>query len=172
MGKKIDIIIHAASQASPKYYGVEHQWANWKNKMKKIEKVKLIKLQIFGDARGSLVSLEQYKNIPFNIKRVYYIFDTKRDTPRGFHAHKTLEQVLICVNGACKIKVDDGKNVDIFNLFSPEQGLYIGNNIWREMFDFSQGCVLLVLASRYYDPKEYIKDYSEFLKSVRCNRKG
>jgi dTDP-4-dehydrorhamnose 3,5-epimerase-like enzyme len=139
--------------------------------MKKIEKVKLIKLKIFGDTRGSLVSLEQYKNIPFNIKRVYYIFDTKKDVPRGFHAHKSLEQVLICVNGSCKIKVDDGKNVDIFTLFSPEQGLYIGNNIWRKMFDFSQGCVLLVLASRYYDSKEYIKDYNEFLKSVRCTNK-
>ncbi|MDR1243860.1 MAG: FdtA/QdtA family cupin domain-containing protein [Endomicrobium sp.] len=139
--------------------------------MKKIEKVKLIKLKVFGDTRGALISLEQYKDIPFGIKRVYYIFDTKRDTPRGFHAHKTLEQVLICVNGSCKIKVDDGKNVDIFDLCSQNVGLYIGTMVWREMFAFSQGCVLLVLASRYYDPKEYIKDYNEFLRSVSCTNR-
>jgi dTDP-4-dehydrorhamnose 3,5-epimerase-like enzyme len=136
----------------------------------KIVEVKLIKLKVFGDARGSLVSLEQYKNIPFSIKRVYYIFDTKKDVARGFHAHKNLEQVLICVNGSCKIKVDDGKNVDIFDLLSPNAGLYIGTMVWREMFDFSQGCVLLVLASQYYDPKEYIKDYDRF-KVVTSNEK-
>jgi dTDP-4-dehydrorhamnose 3,5-epimerase-like enzyme len=70
--------------------------------------------------------------------------------PRGFHAHKNLEQILICVNGSCKIKVDDGKNVDIFDLCSPNVGLYIGTMVWREVFDFSKDCVLLVLASEYY----------------------
>jgi dTDP-4-dehydrorhamnose 3,5-epimerase-like enzyme len=125
-------------------------------------KFKLINLKVFSDTRGSLVSLEQYKNIPFNIKRVYYIFDTKKDMPRGFHAHKKLKQILICVKGSCKIKVDDGKNIKIFDLLRPNEGLYIGTMVWREMLDFSKDCVLFVLASQYYDPKEYIKDYDRF----------
>jgi dTDP-4-dehydrorhamnose 3,5-epimerase-like enzyme len=130
---------------------------------KKVEQLKLINLKVFSDARGSLISLEQNKNVPFKIKRVYYIFNTKKYMPRGFHAHKNLEQILICISGSCKIKVDNGKSTKIFELFSPDQGLYIGKNIWREMFDFSKSCILLVIASGYYNSKEYIRNYEEFL---------
>lgn len=127
----------------------------------------LYSLTSHGDERGSLTSLEAGKNIPFQIKRVYYIYDTKRDVPRGFHSHKDLEQVLICVNGSCKIKLDNSKVKETFELNSPQKALYIGKNIWREMYDFSQGCVLMVLASDYYKPEEYIRDYDEFLKGLK-----
>ena len=132
-----------------------------------MKNIKNLKFDLKGDNRGSLIALEQLKEIPFDIKRIYYIFDTKHDIARGFHAHKNLEQVLICVNGSCKIKLDDGKNQQIVELNYPDQGLYIGSNIWREMFDFSQGCVLLVVASEYYDEKEYVKNYSEFIKGIK-----
>lgn len=126
-------------------------------------------LTTHGDDRGSLVSLEANKNLNFDIKRVYYIYDTKINTPRGFHAHKDLEQALVCVNGSCRIKIDDGFEKEIFELNSPDKALYIGKNLWREMFDFSQGCVLMVLASDYYNPDEYIRDYDEFLREIKSN---
>ena len=122
-----------------------------------------------GDERGSLIALEKSNCIPFDIKRVYYIYDTKRGVPRGFHAHRDLEQILICVSGSCKIKIDDGKGgIEYFELNTPETALYIGKMIWREMYDFSQGCVLLVIASQKYDPNEYIRDYNSFLELVKA----
>ncbi|PLS17881.1 dTDP-6-deoxy-3,4-keto-hexulose isomerase [Bacillus sp. M6-12] len=117
------------------------------------------------DKRGTLVSLEGLKNIPFQIKRVYYIFNTNNE-PRGFHAHKNLKQMIICVNGSCKVRLDNGKNKSDFLLDKPSKGLYITNMIWREMFDFTEGCVLLVLASEYYDLNDYINDYNEFIRMV------
>ncbi|MBE4907229.1 WxcM-like domain-containing protein [Bacillus luteolus] len=122
----------------------------------------LIEFQIIADKRGGLVSLEQFKNIPFDIKRVYYIFDTKPDEERGFHAHKNLQQVLICLNGSCKVRLDDGTNKREYYLSKPNQGLLIEKSIWREMYDFTEGCVLLVLASDYYDENDYIRNYEEF----------
>ncbi len=118
---------------------------------------------IIGDNRGSLISLESMKNIPFEIKRVYYIFDTKEGIRRGFHAHKNLKQVLIAASGSCKILLDDGKNKQEFLLNSPSKGLLIESLMWREMFDFSADCVLLVLASEHYDENDYIRDYNQFL---------
>lgn len=125
---------------------------------------KILKFKIMGDNRGSLISLEQLKNIPFKIKRVYYIFDTKTDIVRGKHAHTKLQQVAICVNGSCNFLLDNGKDKKNIKLNSPDKGLYIGKNIWREMSNFSKDCVLMVLANQYYDEKEYIRDYNEFLK--------
>ena len=116
---------------------------------------------------GSLVSLEALKNVPFPIKRVYYIFGTKADVVRGKHAHTKLSQVLIAVSGSCKIKNFDGKCEKIYTLDNPNKGLFIGPNIWHEMFDFSPDCVLLVLADGYYDESEYIRDYQDFV----CLRK-
>lgn len=127
---------------------------------------KIINFEIHGDERGSLIALEGNKNIPFEIKRVYYIFDTKKDVARGFHSHKNLQQVLVAVSGSCKIRINDGKDKEVFELNSPDKALYLGNNIWREMFDFSSDCVLLVLASEHYNPDEYTRDYNEFLKEV------
>jgi dTDP-4-dehydrorhamnose 3,5-epimerase-like enzyme len=118
------------------------------------------------DDRGSLVSLEGNKNIPFNIKRVYYMYNIRPDQERGKHAHKELEQVIVCVSGSCAFVLDDGKTRETIELNQPDVGLYIGKNIWREIKNFSRGCVLMVLASEYYDEMEYIRNYDEFLKIV------
>ena len=128
---------------------------------------KLIDMKIFGDERGKLVSLEGNKNIPFDIKRVYYIFDTLPDQVRGKHAHKDLEQIIVAMDGSCEFVLDDGKERKSIWLNRPDVGLYIGNNIWREMQNFSYGCKLMVLASKHYDEKEYIRNYDEFLKVVQ-----
>lgn len=128
--------------------------------------IKQIDFKTLGDDRGSLIALESYKNIPFDIKRVYYIFDTKQGVAREFHAHKALTQVLICVKGSCRILLDDGKQKEWATLNQPNQGLMIESFIWHEMHDFSKDCVLMVLASDYYDESDYIRDYDEFLKEV------
>lgn len=125
--------------------------------------VKKIIFDIKGDERGSLVALESMKNIPFEIKRVYYISDTKKDVIRGFHAHKQLKQVLICVNGSCKIGLDNGREKEEVLLDKPNEGLYLESGIWRTMYDFSKGAVLLVLASELYDESDYIRNYEKFL---------
>lgn len=124
-----------------------------------------------GDDRGTLIALEQNKNIPFEIKRVYYMYGTGPDVRRGYHAHRRLQQMLICVSGKCKILLDDGKEKKIVPLESPSQGLYIGNAVWREMFDFSQDAVLMVLASELYDETDYIRNYDDFLKYIKTERK-
>ncbi|MBP2167472.1 dTDP-4-dehydrorhamnose 3,5-epimerase-like enzyme [Erwinia toletana] len=127
--------------------------------------VKLIPLQMHGDERGSLIALEQEKNIPFVIKRVYYMFKTKNDVRRGFHAHKILKQVAIAVRGSCRFVLDDGNERIEILLDNPAQGLLIDSCIWREMYDFSEDCVLMVLADCLYDESDYIRDYDEFLSS-------
>ena len=124
------------------------------------------RFEAHGDERGQLVALEEMKNVPFDIKRVYYMWNTAPGVPRGFHAHRKLEQILICVHGSCKIKQDDGKEVVHVPLTDPSEGLYISNAMWREMYDFTDDAVLMVLASEYYDEEDYIRDYDEFLKYV------
>lgn len=128
---------------------------------------KVLNLQVINDERGKLVSLESLKNLPFAIKRVYYMFDTSPDLPRGFHAHKELEQLVIAIDGACEFVLDDGKSKESVWLNRPDVGLYIGKNMWQEMRNFSYGCKLMILASDYYDESEYIRDYAEFLKRVK-----
>jgi len=122
--------------------------------------------QQHGDERGQLVALEEHKDIPFEIKRVYYMYDTGEGVSRGHHAHKSLEQILICIHGSCKILLDNGEEKKIVSLEKPYEGLYIKNNIWREMYDFSPDAVLMVLASDYYKEEDYIRNYEEFLKSI------
>jgi len=122
--------------------------------------------QQHGDERGQLVALEEMKDIPFAIKRVYYMYDTKPGVRRGFHAHKSLEQILICVNGSCKILLDDGKEKEIVLLDKQYEGLYIPNYMWREMYDFSPDAILLVLASDFYYEEDYIRNYEDFVKSL------
>ena len=126
--------------------------------------------QPHGDERGQLVSLEEYNDIPFRIKRVYFVYDTKEGVVRGYHAHKSLEQILVCVHGSCKIRLDNGKEKKVVPLEKPYEGLYIANNIWREMFDFSSDAVLMVLASELYNEEDYIRDYNEFLKFISHER--
>lgn len=124
-----------------------------------------------GDERGQLVALEEKRNIPFVIKRVYYMFDTHLGVRRGFHAHKSLEQILICIHGSCKILLDNGIEKTTVLLNKPYRGVYIANNIWHEMFEFSQDAVLMVLASDYYNEEDYIRNYDDFLKFVQTKNK-
>ena len=123
-----------------------------------------------GDDRGQLVAIEQLKDLPFEIRRVYYIYDTLEGVRRGFHAHLNLEQILVCVKGSCKIHLDDGTDTAEVVLDKPYEGLYIANNMWREMYDFSPDAVLLVLASEYYDEADYIRDYDKFMQFVNQNK--
>lgn len=122
--------------------------------------------QPHGDDRGQLVALEEFKEIPFDIRRVYYMYDTVPGVARGFHAHRNLEQILICVHGSCKILLDNGREKTVVPLDKPNVGLYIANNMWREMFDFSPDAVLMVLASELYDEADYIRNYDDFLAFV------
>lgn len=127
--------------------------------------------QPHGDERGQLVAAEVGKEIPFEVKRVYYIYDTLEGVRRGFHAHQNLKQILICVSGSCKIHLDNGSETAEVVLDKPYEGLYIENNMWREMYDFSPDAVLLVLASELYNEDDYIRDYNEFLKTVKEGEK-
>ncbi len=120
-----------------------------------------------GDERGQLIALEENHNIPFDIKRVYYMYDTGAGVRRGYHAHKCLRQILICVHGSCKILLDNGKEKKVVPLEKPYEGLFVSNAMWREMFDFSPDAVLMVLASELYDEADYIRDYDEFRDYVK-----
>lgn len=130
--------------------------------------VKILDLPIRGDDRGSLIAIEQSQTIPFDIKRVYYIFGTQRNVARGFHAHKALSQLLVCVSGSCDVILDDGVKRESVTLDRPDKGLLVESLIWREMHRFSDDCVLLVLASNHYSEDDYIRDYSEFKKIASC----
>ena len=123
--------------------------------------------QQHGDERGMLVALEEFKDIPFEIKRVYYMYDTKPGVRRGYHAHKNLEQILVCVHGSCDVLLDNGTEKKIVSLEKPYEGLYVPNDMWREMYNFSEGAVLLVFASDIYKEEDYIRDYDDFLKFVK-----
>jgi dTDP-4-dehydrorhamnose 3,5-epimerase-like enzyme len=126
--------------------------------------IKKIDFPILGDERGSLIALENSKNIPFDVKRVYYIFGTKKDIRRGFHAHHKTNQLAICVSGSCSFLMDDGKQVENLTMNSKNIGLLIPPMVWHEMFDFSEDCILLVLADSLYDEADYIRSYQEFTK--------
>lgn len=129
--------------------------------------VKTISFKSLGDERGSLVALEGSQSLPFDIKRVYYIFGTKEGVSRGFHAHKNLKQVAVCVTGSCRFLLDNGYNKEEVVLNSPTTGLLIEDTVWREMYDFTSDCVLMVLADQYYDESDYIRDYQTFLREVK-----
>lgn len=124
---------------------------------------KTIKFLPLGDQRGHLVALEANKTVPFEIKRVYYLFGTKPGVSRGFHAHKDLKQVAVAVRGSCRFVLKDGKNEESIILSDSTTGLLIESLVWREMYDFSEDCVLLVLASEHYDETDYIRNYQKFL---------
>jgi dTDP-4-dehydrorhamnose 3,5-epimerase-like enzyme len=119
--------------------------------------------RVSGDERGSLIALQSSLEIPFEIKRVYLVYDTQAGVERGFHAHRSLEQWAVCVSGSCTFTVDDGRQRRDVLLDSPEKGLHIGSGIWREMRSFLPGAVLMVLASTYYELDDYIRDYDQFL---------
>lgn len=127
--------------------------------------------QQHGDERGQLVALEELKDIPFEIKRVYYMYDTQEGVRRGHHAHRNLEQILVCIHGSCKILLDNGTERKKVFLEKPYEGLYVPSDMWREMYDFSDDAVLLVLASACYNEEDYIRDYQEFVDYVRKKKK-
>jgi dTDP-4-dehydrorhamnose 3,5-epimerase-like enzyme len=129
--------------------------------------IKLIDLQLRGDDRGSLIAVEAGRTIPFEIKRAYYIFGTKEGVSRGFHAHRKLQQIAICVAGKCRMALDNGERKEEVWLDSPATGLVISGMTWREMYDFSPDCVLLVLANEYYEEADYIRNYDDFIGLVK-----
>ncbi len=133
--------------------------------------IKKCSFQQHGDVRGMLVAIEEQKDIPFPIRRVYYLYNTGEGVVRGHHAHKNLQQILICIHGTCKVRLDDGKSKEEVLLDKPYEGLYVSNAVWREMFDFSPDAVLLVLASELYNESDYIRNYDDFLDFVRKNEK-
>ena len=122
--------------------------------------------KVLGDHRGQLVVIEGKNDVPFDIKRVFYIYGTQKDTPRGNHSHYKTKQYLIAVNGSCKVTLDNGKTKKTFDLDEPNKGLFQDALTWGTMHDFSDDCVLMVLASEYYNEVDYIRDYNEFLKTV------
>jgi len=128
-----------------------------------MQKIEVLLFNAKGDERGKLIALEGLsKDVPFDIKRMYYIFDTTPGTVRGHHAHKTLKQVLVCVSGSCTIVCDDGNSKTEYHLDWPDRGLLIEGMVWHDMKDFSKGSVLLVLASGHYDETDYVRDYDNF----------
>lgn len=115
-----------------------------------------------GDDLGWLVALEADRNLPFPIKRVYYIFGTREGIRRGKHAHRRLTQMMVCLTGQCKVLLDDGNTREDVVLTRNDHGLMLDPMLWHEMYDFSPDCVLLVLADNYYDEADYIRDYRTF----------
>ena len=131
------------------------------------DKCPVIMFDDLGDERGKLVVIEGEKHIPFEIKRVFYIYDSDTSVIRGQHANRNSEFVLINVAGKSKVRVTDGKDELVIELNKPMMGIYIPKMIWKDMYDFSDDSVLLVLTNTYYDDSEYIRDYDEYLKKIR-----
>lgn len=128
---------------------------------------RLLELDERGDERGNLVIAEGAIDIPFEIKRVFYIYGSDATVVRGKHANRESEFVLINVGGSSKVMVDDGKTKEVILLDKPRMGLYLPSMLWKEMYDFSPDSILLVLASEHYDETEYIRDYNQFLKELK-----
>lgn len=124
--------------------------------------------QVRGDERGQLVAIEGNVDIPFEIKRVFFIYGTSAGVPRGNHAHHKTLQYLIAVSGSCKVTLDTGVDKETYSLNSQNVGLLQKERVWGVMHDFSEDCVLLVLASEHYDEADYIRDYIEFIRCVKC----
>lgn len=130
------------------------------------EKCKIINFTDYGDERGTLIVIEGGQEIPFDIKRVFYIYNSDSTVVRGQHANKKSEFVLINVAGQSKVKMTDGKEEIVVELNKPKMGVYIPKMIWKDMYDFSSDSVLLVLANTHYDGTEYIRNYDEYLLEI------
>lgn len=128
---------------------------------------RIIDLPQISDPRGDLTFVEGGNHVPFEIARVYYLYNVPVDSERGGHAHRDLEQIIFALSGSFRIKLDDGENQTEFWLRDPRKGLYVNRMIWREMNSFSQGAVCMVLASHPYDESDYFRDYNEFLAALR-----
>ena len=132
--------------------------------MNTIEDVKLLEFNVIGDEKGRLIALEQEKQIPFDIKRLFYIYDADTKVVRGQHANRYSEFCLIALVGSCKVKVIDchGRK-EVFELDNPNKALYIPKMIWKDMYDFSSNCLLLAVSNEFYNQKEYIDDFDDYL---------
>ena len=128
---------------------------------------KLIDMRVHGDNRGKLIAVESNRDIPFEIKRAYWIYDTLPSEERGHHSHPEMEQIVVAMDGSCEFELDDGISKVNITLNRPDLGLYLGKNVWRVMKNFSYGCKLMVFASDYYDENEYVRSYSKFLQGVK-----
>ncbi|MCI8598127.1 MAG: WxcM-like domain-containing protein [Lachnospiraceae bacterium] len=134
------------------------------------EQYRILEFGDLGDERGNLVVVEGTQDIPFDIKRVFYIYGSDSEVVRGQHANRNSEFVLINVSGTSKVRVDNGFEEEIIELNRPRMGLYLPTMLWKDMYDFSADSVLLVLTNTHYDGKEYIRDYDEYLKEVGGTR--
>ncbi|MEG1255956.1 FdtA/QdtA family cupin domain-containing protein [Clostridium sp.] len=131
--------------------------------------VSLLKFKNIKNQCGNLTPVEGKTDIPFKIRRIYYISNVPEGISRGFHSHRKLHQVLICLNGSVKIRVKNPKEEEVIELNNPSIGLYIGNKVWREMFDFKDNAILLALASEYYDENDYIRNYDSYIEDSNKN---
>lgn len=124
----------------------------------------VIELNKVHNRSGNLTAIEDRMHIPFDVKRLYYLYDVPGGAERGGHAHKGLQQLIVAASGCFDVVLDDGKNRKVVELNRPYYGLHVIQGIWRELINFSSGAICLVLASEKYDPKDYLRDYNEFLK--------
>jgi hypothetical protein len=131
-----------------------------------LENCRLIDLPKISDPRGNLTFIESGRNLPFEFKRVYYLYDVPGGSMRAGHAHKTLEQLLIAMSGSFDIILDDGYQKAKYHLNRSDYGLYLPSMIWREIDNFSSGSVCMVLASDFFEESDYYRDYGEFLEAV------
>lgn len=134
-----------------------------------VDDCKIVYFPKIADYRGNLSFIEENHQIPFQIKRVYYLYDVPSGATRGGHAHKTLQQIIIALSGSFDVLLDDGVNRRTFFLNRPHYGLYIPPGVWRELENFSSNSVALSLVSEVYDESDYIRDYEVFKKSVLNN---
>lgn len=135
--------------------------------MKIDEQYKIITFSDLGDERGNLIVIEgDGYDIPFDIKRVFYIYGSDDTVVRGQHANRETEFLLVNVGGKSKVRIDNGRESKVIELDKPGVGLYIPTMLWKDMYDFSSDSILLVLASKHYDANEYIRDYKEYLKEM------
>lgn len=128
---------------------------------------RVIDFEIHPDERGKLTSLSSSKEIPFEIKRLYYTWDMPKEAIRGGHAHRNLDEVVICLHGFCDFVLDDGKETLTIHLDRPNKGIYIPAHLWRDFRNFSSDCVVILMASDYFHPEDHIKDYNEFLELIK-----
>ena len=130
------------------------------------EQCKVLNFKDLGDERGKLVVVEGATDIPFDIQRVFYMYGSDSEVVRGQHANRESEFVLINVGGTSKVRIDNGHSEAIIELNKPMMGLYIPTMVWKDMYEFSEDSILLVLASTHYNGNEYIRDYEEYKKEM------